>query len=128
MARAALPLGAVALLGAVPAAAVLRGGWGALSAAGAILLVVGNFALTGVALDRAARIGPAAVQAVALGGFLLKIVALAVAIVLLDPLEVVDGPVLAITTAVVTILLLGYEVRWVSGRASVWWLTDREAR
>jgi len=124
MARAALPVGLVLAVLAVSAALPLRGTAGALTALGAVAFVVGNFYLTGRALAWGGRISPTVLQAVALGGFFLKLVALAVALVLLRPVEAIDGPVLAISTVVATVVVLVAEVRLVSQEATFWWLVS----
>lgn len=128
MARTAVRVG-VALTVPVLLAVALsgRGLAGVLTAVGALVLVIGNFALTGRAFAWAGGIGPAAVQAVALGGFLAKLVVLAVALVALKDVRAIDGPVLAITTAASTIVLLATEVRLVLTHADFWWLNDRKA-
>lgn len=122
MARAALPVGLALAVLAVIAVLPVRGAAGALTALGAVVFVVGNFYLTGRALAWAGRIGPAALQAVALGGFFVKLVVLAIALVLLRPVEAIDGPVLAITTVVATVVVLVAEVRFVSQHTTLWWL------
>lgn len=128
MARTALRVGAlmtpVVLLVVVAAG---RGVAGLLTALGALALVIGNFYVTGRAFHRAGRIGPTAVQAVALGGFFVKLVVLAIVLFALRDVRAVDGPVLAITTVLATIVLLATEVRLVLTHAEFWWLTDGKA-
>ncbi|HEX9766665.1 MAG TPA: hypothetical protein VGA36_07855 [Nitriliruptorales bacterium] len=128
MARTALRVGgflAPVVLLAVALAG--RGTSGVLTAVGALALVVGNFYVTGRAFHWAGRVGPTAVQAVALGGFLVKLVVLAAVLVALHDVRAVDGPVLAITTALATIVLLATEVRLVLTHAEFWWLTEGKA-
>ncbi|MBW3661539.1 MAG: hypothetical protein KY469_00445 [Actinobacteria bacterium] len=127
MARAALPVGLALAVLAVLTVFPVRGAAGALTALAAVVFVVGNFYLTGRALAWAGRISLSVLQAVALGGFFLKLVVLAIALVLLRPIEAIDGPVLAITTVVATVVVLVAEVRLVSRRSSFWWLVDPQA-
>ena len=128
MARTALRVGAVLVPVVLLVVAVAgRGVAGLLTALGALALVVGNFYITGRAFHWAGRIGPTAVQAVALGGFFVKLVVLAIVLVALSGVDAVDGPVLAITTAFATIVLLATEVRLVLTHAEFWWLTDGKA-
>lgn len=127
MARAALPVGSVLAVLAVAIVLPWRGVGAAATALGAVVFVVGNFYLTGRALTWGGRISPAVLQAVALGGFFLKLVVLAIALVLLRPVEAIDGTVLAITTVVATMVVLAFEVRLVSQQATFWWLTPQVA-
>lgn len=126
MVHAAARLGAV--LGPVVVAVAwwLRGLRGGLTATGAVLLVVGVFAVTGWSLRWAARRGPAVLQAVALGGFGVRLGLYALAVVLLSPLEAVDGHALAVSTGVVLVALLAYEARVLTTRSELWWI-DPEA-
>lgn len=122
MASAALRIGAVVAVPVVVTAWMLRGDAAGLTALGAVLLVVGNFAATGWSLDWAGRHGLAMLQGVALGGFLLRLIMYAIGIVLLTPVEAIDGPVLAVSVAVTTIVLLATEVWLLSHRAELWWV------
>ncbi|MBW3620657.1 MAG: hypothetical protein KY461_10465, partial [Actinobacteria bacterium] len=122
MAEAAVRVGVVAAVPVVVAALALRGAAGALTALGAVLLVVGNFYVTGRSLDWAARFGPTALQATALGGFLVRLVLFAAAIVVLRPVDAIDGPVLAISAAVAMVVVLAYEVRLVSSHRELWFV------
>ncbi len=123
MARAALRVGVVLAILAVIIAGTFRGLPGALTALGAVVLVVGQFAITGRSLAWAAKFGPTAVQATALGGFGLRLMIYAGLIIALRPVEAIDGPVLAITTAASLILLLAYEVRLVMTHSEMWFVT-----
>lgn len=127
MARAALRVGAIVVLPVVLGALALRGTAAGLTALGAVLVVVGNFYVTGRSLSWAARIGPVALQAMALGGFGLRLVLYAVALVLLRPVDAIDGPVLAISAAVAMVVVLAYEVRLVSSHRELWFV-DASAR
>ncbi|MBW3577472.1 MAG: hypothetical protein KY462_06985 [Actinobacteria bacterium] len=109
MARAAARLGLLLLVPVAGLAAALRGPRGALTAAGALALTVVWFAAGALPLHWAARRKPAMVGAVALGGSGARLLGLGLAAVALDPVPAVDTPVLAITVAGATVLLLGYE-------------------
>jgi hypothetical protein len=122
MARGAVRVGAIVAAPVVLAALVLRGIPGALTALGAVVLVVGNLYVTGRSLSWAAKIGPVALQATALGGFLVRLVVYAAAIVVLRPVEAIDGPVLAISTALAMVVVLAYEVRLVTSHPEMWFV------
>lgn len=113
MLAAAWRVGLVLGLVGVPAAAWLRGATGAWTAVGIIAVVVGGFLLTGLSLRWAARRGPTTVQAVALGGVVLKLAFYALLIVTLAPMGVIDRPTLGLTAPVALTALLVVEVRLV---------------
>jgi hypothetical protein len=98
----------MALLGGAGAA-----GWGVgWSAALGVAVVVANFVVAGLSLARAARISLAAIAAVALGGFVVRMAAIVAVMFVLDRFSSWFSPVafgLAVVPA--TILLLGFEVR-----------------
>lgn len=120
MARAALRVGALLAVPLVLGALALRGTAGALTAFGAVVFVAGNFYVTGRSLQWAAKLGPVVLQAVALGGFLARLMLYGVMIVVLRPVEAIDGPVLAISAAVALVVVLAYEVRLVSTDPRIW--------
>lgn len=124
MTRVALRAGLVVGPFVVAAAWALRGNAGAVTAAGGIALVLVWFAAIGLSLAWAAPRGPATFAAAALGGYALRVVTLGLLAVTLSPLGVVDGPVLVATVAAGTVALLVFEVRFVSRRADLWWLTN----
>lgn len=128
LARAAARAGGVFAVPAVGLAWLLRGTAGALSALGAVVLVVGVLALTARSLAWAAAHGPVALQATALGGFMLRLVIYAGAIVALRPVEAIDGPVLAITVASTTIVVLATEVRFALRNSQIWWVDAAQRR
>lgn len=113
MLRAAWRVGLLLGVVAVPAAAWLRGVRGAGTAVGVLAVVVGGFLLTGLSLRWAAPRGPTSVQAVALGGVVVKLSLYALLIVTLAPLGVIDRPTLGVTAPVVLTVLLLAEVRLV---------------
>lgn len=128
MARAAVRVGAAVAVPVVGLSWLLRGPQGGLTALGAVLLVVGTFYVTGRTLHWAGNISPTVLQAVALGGFFVRLVLYAALIVLLRPVEAIDGHVLAISTAVTLVVVLAYEVRLVLRHAEFWWVLPEARR
>lgn len=127
MARAALGVGAALSVPVVGIAWLVRDLPGALTALGALVIVIGQFVLTARSLAWAAKKGPVAVQATALGGFGLRLMFYAGLILALRPVEAIDGPVLAIVTAVSLVILLAWEVRLVMRHSEMWFI-DADAR
>lgn len=100
----------------------LRDGRGALTALGAVLLVVGGFGVSGLTLRWASRRGPTTVQAAALGGMLVRFWLYGLLVVTLSPTDLVDGPTLALTAPLALLVLLAVEVRLVLTRREFWML------
>jgi len=75
----------------------------------------------------AARIGPTALMAAVLGGYLLRLLIYALLIVLLRPVETIHGPSLAITAAVLLLAALAWDVRLVSRVPSFYWVNTSTA-
>ena len=86
---------------------------GALTAAGAVAFVTAVFAVTGRSLGWAADRGPTTMQAVALGGFFLRLVVYAAMIVVLRPVEAINGTVLAASAGAAMVVILALETRLV---------------
>lgn len=107
---------------------VLAGAWlaagrsGVISAGVGIGLVAGTFVLSAVFLSVAARFGPGALLGAALGGYILRLMIYALLLVVLRPVELIHGPSLAISVAVVMIVTLVFEVRYVTRTPSLHWL------
>lgn len=120
MARAALRVGAFLAVPLVLGALALRGPAGAVTAFGAVAFVTGNFYVTGRSLQWAAKLGPVVLQAVALGGFLARLMLYGVLIVALRPVEAIDGPSLAVSAAIALVVVLASEVRLVSADPRIW--------
>lgn len=95
---------------------------GALSAAIGAAVVIGMFLMAGALMSWAARIGPAALMGAVLGGYMLRLFIYAALIILLEPVEWISGPSLAIATAILLVAVLAYEVRVVSRRPSLFWV------
>jgi hypothetical protein len=109
----------------IAVAALLAGTSGALSAAVGASVVIGMFVMAGALMSYAARISPAALMAAVLGGYVLRLVIYAVLIVLLRPMAWVSGPSLAISTAVLLVAVLVWEVRAVSRMPNTLWVDAR---
>ena len=110
MVRRGLPLcGLLVVVGAV--------GWGvsgAVSAGTAVVLVLANFAAAAALLGWAATISPQALMGAALGGFLLRLGVIAVAVNVLRDLSWVSWPALATALLASHLGLLLWELRHVS--------------
>ncbi len=92
-------------------------GWGvhgALSAGYAIVLVLGNLLLSAVMLGWAAKRGPSILMATALGGFLLRMVVLVLAVAAVRHQAWLEVVPLGITVLVTHVGLLAWESRHVS--------------
>lgn len=114
----------VLLLG-VPVIAVagLLAGWsGALSAGIGSTVVIGMFLMAGALMSWAARISPAALMGAVLGGYLVRLMIYAGLILLLRPVAWLNGPSLAISTAVLLVAVLAWEVRVASRNPSMFWV------
>ena len=93
---------------------VTRGGNGALSAGFGIGLVLANLTLSAVLLAWAARVSPSVLMATALGGFLVRMTLVGVALYTVKDLGWTDLPVLAVTVLVTHLGMLFWETRYVS--------------
>lgn len=127
MVRAALIVGLVVSVVAVVVAGLISGVAGALTAFGAVAFVTAVFAVTGLSLAWAAPRGPTTLQAVALGGFFVRLVLYAALILALRPIEAIDGPVLAISAAAAMVAILAWETRLVLTHREFWHI-DASAR
>jgi hypothetical protein len=121
MARRAVYAAPVALL----IGTVGWGGRGALSVAYALAIVLLNFALSAVTLSRAAKAGPTALMAAALGGFLVRMVLVAVAIALVNDAGWISRLPLGLTIVGTHLGLLIWEAKYVSGSLAFPALTPR---
>jgi hypothetical protein len=111
----AVPAAAVAL-----AIGVMAGGWGAgWSAAIGVAIVTLNLVANGVSMAWAARISPTMIFAVGMGGFVLRLVTIAITLVLLNQLSWFSAVAFALSVVPATILLLVYEAKVLSGRMQV---------
>jgi hypothetical protein len=110
MVRRAAPVLPVVVL----VAGLLRGLDGAWSAAFAIALVVGNFLVAALLLGWAARISPVVMAAVAMGGFVGRLVVVTVAFLLVKDQPWVDVAAFGFTLILTHLGLLIWETRHVS--------------
>lgn len=122
LARSAVAFVTLLALPVVGVAALVAGGGGALGAAVGAAVVAGMFAMSGVTLSWAARLGPTALMGAALGGYLLRLMIYALLIVLLRPVETIHGPSLAVSAAVLLVAALMWEVRVVSRLPGAFWV------
>jgi putative Mn2+ efflux pump MntP len=110
MVRRALPALPVVLL----VAGLARGADGALSAAFAIALVVGNFLVAAALLGWAARISPVVLAATAMGGFAGRLLVVTVAFLLVKDQPWIDVAAFGFTLILTHLGLLIWEARHVS--------------
>lgn len=117
--RRALPFGPPAVVLALLAGAAL-GGWdaGASGAIGAAIVFV-NFAVHGWSLSRAARISLTALYAVGLGGFVVRLAAIAGIMLVLDRLAFFSPLAFGLAVVPATVGLLLFELRQLHGRMQV---------
>jgi ATP synthase protein I len=120
--RRVLPLAPIALIVATVVAGLIGGTDAAWSAAIAVVIVFLNFVAAAVSVAWAARISPTILFAVALGGFVVRLMIYTMALVLLNTLEWFSPLAFALTLVPVTVGLLVIEARALSGRlqADMW--------
>jgi hypothetical protein len=128
--RRALPYAIPALVVAFAAGALLGGadvGW---SAAIGVAVVTANFVAYGLSLAWAAAISPMALMAVGLGGFIVRLAVIVLLLVGLDTLSWFTPVAFLAAVVPVTALLLGFEMKVISGRlqADLWQFPSQGAR
>jgi hypothetical protein len=111
MVRRALAGGALAAPLAFAVAGVAAGWDGGLSALIAIVVVVSNFAAHGLSLAWAAGVSIPALQAVALGGFVVRMGVVVALLFALDRTSFFSPVVFGLTAVTATVALLGYEAK-----------------
>lgn len=126
--RAALRTGAVLVVPVVLVSFAVGGVAGLVSGLAGLVLVVGNVAGGAYLLGRTGPHDVLSAGALALGGYLVKIALLGVAIVVLRPRGVVDGPGLAVGVVVPLIVLLTVQVRVALRRPQLWWVATERNR
>jgi hypothetical protein len=126
--RTALRAGALLVVPVAVVAYVVGGVAGLASGIAGLALVVGNVAGGAYLLGRTGPDDVVAAGAIALGGYLVKIVLLGVAIAVLRPRGVVDGPGLAVGVVVPLIVLLAAQVRVALRRPQLWWVATERNR
>jgi hypothetical protein len=123
--RIAVSAARAVLLLAVPClvlSAVFAGPGGLLGASIGAAVVLGMFGISAVFAAKAARISDTAVLVANVAGFALRLFIYALLIVILDPVEAIHGPSLAVTAAVLLVGSLAWEVRHVSRTPGFWWV------
>jgi hypothetical protein len=99
---------------------MLVGGAGAgLSAAIGVAVVTSNSVASALSIAWAAGVSPAVVFAVAMGGFFLRMTVIVIVLVGLNRLSWFSPTSFALSVVPVTIVLLAYEARTISGRMQV---------
>ena len=92
----------------------IRGWDGVYSAAIALGIVLVNFLAAAAIMSRAAKSGPTAIGAAALGGYVLRLAVILVALVLLRHQPWIDLPTLGFTIVGTHLGLLVWEMKYVS--------------
>lgn len=125
--RRLLPFAVPALAIAAGVGAVLGGSGVAWSAAIAIVAVALNFVAHAGSVAWAARISPMLVMAVGLGGYVVRVAAFTVALLLLNRLSWFSPLAFVAAFAPATIALLAVEMRLLGGRmqADLWYFPER---
>lgn len=126
--RRLLPLTAPALAVAAIAGLLLDGPGSAVSAGIAIVALAVNLVTIAVTLAWAARISPAAVMLVGVGGFVLRIATFALALLLLDQLAWFSPVAFVAAFVPATLALLVLEMKLLGGRmqADLWYFREAE--
>lgn len=109
MVKRAIPIAPAIVL----VAALLGGSRGAWSALLAVAVVVVNFLLAAVSLSWAARTSPVALMAMALGGFLVRMMLVTGVVLAVRHASWINLSVLAITILVTQLGLLFWETKYV---------------
>jgi len=125
--RRLLPFGVPALAVAAGAGAAIGGAGAAWSAAVAVAIVAANFLAHALSIAWAARISPMILMAVGLGGYVVRIAAFTVVLLLLDRFSWFSPLAFIAAFAPVTIALLALEMRLLAGRmqADLWYFPER---
>ena len=125
--RRLLPFSVPALAVAAGAGAAIGGAGAAWSAAIAIVVLALNFVAHAGSMAWGARISPMVLMAVGLGGYVVRLAAFTVALVLLDRLAWFSPLAFIAAFAPATIVLLVMEMRLLAGRmqADLWYFPER---
>jgi len=115
----ALPFGAPAMVAAAAAGLILSGPAAAVSAAIGIAVVVVNFVAQGYSLAWAAKISPAALAGVGVGGFVLRLTVIFAGMVGLNRIEWFSPVAFGAAVVPCTIALLIFEMKQLFGRLQV---------
>lgn len=91
------------------------GGWnGAASAAIGYGIILVNFLIAAAIMSRAANSGAAVIGATALGGYIVRLGVIVVALLLLQNVSWIDLPILGFTMVIAQLGLLMWEAKYVS--------------
>ena len=125
--RRLLPFAVPTLAIAAGAGAAIGGAGAAWSAAIAIIVLVLNFVAHAGSMAWAARISPMILLAVGLGGYVVRLAAFTVVLLLLDRLTWFSPLAFVAAFAPATIVLLVVEMRLLAGRmqADLWYFPER---
>lgn len=102
--------------------ALLAGVNGLIGASVGAAVVLGMFGISAALSALAAPYGPSAMLLATVGGFALRLAIYAILIVVLDPVEAIHGPSLAVSAAVLLLGALAWEVRHVMRTPGFWWV------
>ena len=122
LARSAALFLVVLGLPVIAIAGLIEGAAGAASAAIGAAVVIGMFMMAGATMSWAARISPTALMGAVLGGYLVRLFIYAALIILLRDVAWISGPALAISTAVLLVAVLIWEVRIASRNPTLFWV------
>lgn len=124
--RRVLPFVAPALLVSFSAGAALAGSDAGWSAAIGVGIVAANLIANALATAWAAGISPVMLYAVALGGFLVRMIVLVAVLLVLDPTAWFSPTAFALSVVPTTIALLVFEAKTLSGRmqADLWYFRE----
>ena len=127
--RRLLPFSIPAFALAAAAGALLGGAGAAWSAGLGVVAVAANFVGYAWSVGWAARIGPTVLMAVGLGGFVVRMATLTVALLLLDRVAWFSPVAFVAAFAPVTIALLVVEMRLLAGRlqADLWYFPEHSS-
>ena len=127
--RRLLPYSLPAVALAAVAGALLGGAGAAWSAGIGVAAVTANFLGYAYSVAWAARIAPTVLMVVGLGGFVVRLVTLTVALLLLDRLAWFSPVAFAAAFVPTTIVLLVMEMRLLVGRmqADLWYFPERSS-
>jgi hypothetical protein len=125
--RRLLPFSIPALAVAAALGSLLGGAAAALSAGVGVAAVALNLVMSASSIGWAARVSPTLLMAVGLGGFVVRLVTFAVALLLLDRLAWFSPIAFAAAFVPTTVALLLVEMRLLSGRmqADLWYFPER---
>ncbi len=127
--RRLLPYSLPAFAVATLAGALLGGAGAAWSAGIGVAAVTANFLGYASSVAWAARIAPTVLMAVGLGGFVVRLATLTVALLVLDDLVWFSPVAFAAAFVPTTIVLLVVEMRLLAGRmqADLWYFPERSS-